>query len=73
MARPNRQVSIHRAFFENQADRVKKAISLITDGEDRLTNNQIQAVKILTETYDWFFNPPKELLPRESDNSNHSE
>lgn len=60
MARPNRQISVHRHFFKIQAMKVKDSIGLITQ-KDSLNNSDIQAIKTLIEVYEDLSNPNKEI------------
>lgn len=51
MPTPNRMVSIHRCFFENHAAEVKDVIGLITK-RDSLSDDDLQAVRVLTDLYE---------------------
>lgn len=51
MANPNRMVSVHRCFFENHAVEVKNVIGLMTK-RDSLSDDDLQAVRILTGLYE---------------------
>lgn len=51
MARPNRDITVHRCFFEEQASNVKTAISEIIK-KDSLSDGETKAVRILTDVYD---------------------
>ena len=59
MSRPNRNISIHKCFFAEQANKVKLAISEITQ-KDSLSAVDTKAIRILTDAYDSLTNPVPE-------------
>ncbi len=60
MARPHREIIIHKMFFEKQAKDVKTAILEIVK-KDSLSAGDTKAVRILTDVYDSLSSlvPPK--------------
>lgn len=50
MARPDRSLKVHNCIFYAQIDLAKKAINLISQKEDSLNENDIQAIQAITES-----------------------
>ena len=59
MARPNNQIVVHKDLFREQAKKIKESINDITK-KDSLSNEDTQAIRILTEVYDVLANPEEE-------------
>lgn len=63
MPRPDREISVHRYFFEAQAMEVKKAIERMIK-KDSLNDDDIQAVKGLVQVYETLTNLSKKTGER---------
>lgn len=59
MARPNTDVSVHRCFFIKHEQKTKEALIILLQKES-LDDDDIQAIKILTETLEAMVNPRRE-------------
>lgn len=56
MARSEREISIHKCLFDNNAEKVKHSMEMILS-ENSPNVGSIQAVKCLTEVYEFLINP----------------
>lgn len=56
MARTEREISIHKCLFDNNAEKVKSAMEMILS-ENSPNVGSIQAVRGLTEVYEFLINP----------------
>ncbi len=56
MARQEREVSIHKCLFDNNAEKVKRSMEMILS-ENSPNVGSIQAVRCLTEVYEFLINP----------------
>lgn len=59
MARPNTDVSVHRCLFIKHEQKTKEALIILLQKES-LDDDDIQAIKILTETLEAMVNPRRE-------------
>lgn len=74
MSKPNRNITIHKCFFAEQANKVKSVISEISQ-KDSLSAVDTKAIKILTSVYDSLANPvPEKYAHHQADcNNGHDE
>lgn len=60
MAKPNRNISIHKCFFSYQAGQVKEAMRCLIQ-KNSLNAEDIQAMKVLIGVYENLINPTPEI------------
>lgn len=60
MSRPNRDITVHSCFFDQQASRVKQAICLLAQ-DNSLNASSIQAMRVLADAYEALSNPLEEI------------
>lgn len=63
MAQPNRDITIHRSFFDNCRHGIKVAMQEIAKKEN-LNANDIQALRILGDVYEAMISPAPENCTR---------
>lgn len=69
MPRVNTLISAHYMLFQNNANEIKKAISLICQNES-LSVGDTQAIRILTNVYEVLANPTQEMKRHYQEDSN---
>lgn len=60
MAKPNREVLVHRGIFQELARRTQKSIFFLSQKES-LNEEDIQAIKILVGVLEVLISPEKEI------------
>ncbi len=70
MPKPNRNITIHKWFFEEQARKIKAVILEISQ-KDSLSAVDTKAIRILTNVYDSLSNPHPEKYAHHQANCNN--
>ena len=59
MARPEREIAVHKCLFDANAQKVKRSMEMIL-AEKSPNAGSIQAVRCLIEVYEFLVNPSQE-------------